>query len=158
MSDQSISDALNNAPLSRFHTRSIFVAGMGFFTDAYDLFIIGTATTLIAKQWGLSASETGLINSITLLSAFFGAIIFGRISDKLGRKKVYGMEAALMVLGAVLSAFSPSFIWLLVFRFILGIGVGGDYPMSAVLTRPFHSRSPMAVTCSVMCRLACSSW
>ncbi|WP_276944171.1 MFS transporter, partial [Ferrimicrobium acidiphilum] len=133
MSDQSISDALNNAPLSRFHTRSIFVAGMGFFTDAYDLFIIGTATTLIAKQWGLSASETGLINSITLLSAFFGAIIFGRISDKLGRKKVYGMEAALMVLGAVLSAFSPSFIWLLVFRFILGIGVGGDYPMSAVL-------------------------
>ena len=141
MSDgnQSISDALNNAPLSRFHTRAIFVAGMGFFTDAYDLFIIGTATTLIAKQWGLSASETGLINSITLLSAFFGAIIFGRLSDKLGRKKVYGLEAGLMVVGAVLSAFSPSFIWLLIFRFILGIGVGGDYPMSAVLMSEYSN-------------------
>jgi len=136
-SNHSVSDALNNAPLSRFHTRSIFVAGMGFFTDAYDLFIIGTATTLISKQWGLTSAETGLINSITLLSAFFGAIVFGRISDKLGRKRVYGIEAALMVLGAIASAFSPSLIWLLVFRFVLGIGVGGDYPMSAVLMSEF---------------------
>jgi PHS family inorganic phosphate transporter-like MFS transporter len=83
---------------------------MGFFTDAYDLFIIGTATTLIAKQWGLTSAETGLINAITLLSAFFGAIVFGRISDKLGRKRVYGMEAALMVFGALASAFAPSLI------------------------------------------------
>ncbi|ACU53293.1 major facilitator superfamily MFS_1 [Acidimicrobium ferrooxidans DSM 10331] len=133
MSDRSVDAALDEAPLSRFHTRSIFVAGMGFFTDAYDLFIIGTATTLIAKQWGLSSTETGLINSITLLSAFFGAVILGRLADVLGRKRTYGLEAGLMVLGAVASAFSPSLIWLLVFRFILGLGVGGDYPMSAVL-------------------------
>jgi len=124
---------VDEAPLSRFHTRSIFVAGMGFFTDAYDLFIIGTATTFIAKQWGLSSTESGLINSITLLSAFFGAIILGRLADVLGRKRTYGLEAALMVVGAVASAFAPDLIWLLVFRFILGLGVGGDYPMSAVL-------------------------
>ncbi len=129
----SVTEALDNAPLSRFHTRSIFTAGMGFFTDAYDLFIIGTATVLIAKQWGLTSAETGLVNSITLLSAFLGAIVFGRLADRIGRKKTYGLEAALMVVGAVLSAFAPSLIWLLVFRFILGIGVGGDYPMSAVL-------------------------
>lgn len=135
----SISEALDNAPLSRFHTRSIFTAGMGFFTDAYDLFIIGIASTLIAKQWGLSASQTGWINSITLLAAFIGAIIFGRVSDVLGRKRTYGLEAAIMVVGAVLSAFAPSFIWLLAFRFILGFGVGGDYPMSAVLMGEFSN-------------------
>ncbi len=133
----SISEALDNAPMSRFHTRSIFTAGMGFFTDAYDLFIIGTASTLIAKQWGLSASQTGWINSITLLAAFLGAIVFGRISDVVGRKRTYGLEAAIMVVGALLSAFAPSFIWLLIFRFILGVGVGGDYPMSAVLMGEF---------------------
>ncbi len=133
MADLTVNEALDDAPLSRFHTRAIFVAGMGFFTDAYDLFIIGTATTLIAKQWGLSSAETGLINSITLLSAFFGALILGRLSDVLGRKRTYGLEAGLMVVGALASAFAPSLIWLLVFRFILGIGVGGDYPMSAVL-------------------------
>ncbi len=129
----SVGEALDQAPISRFHTRSIFTAGMGFFTDAYDLFIIGTATTLIAKQWGLSTSQVGLINSITLISAFVGAIAFGRIADVLGRKRTYGLEAAIMVVGAIASAFAPSLIWLLIFRFILGLGVGGDYPMSAVL-------------------------
>jgi MFS family permease len=133
--------ALDEAPLSRFHTRAIVTAGMGFFTDAYDLFIIGTATTLIAAQWHLSSSETGLVNSITLISAFVGAFVFGRIADVIGRKKVYGLEAALMVGGAVASAFAPSLIWLLAFRFILGIGVGGDYPMSAVLMSEFSNRS-----------------
>lgn len=139
-STSSISEALDDAPISRFHTQSIFTAGMGFFTDAYDLFIIGTASTLIAKQWGLTAGQTGLINSITLLSAFLGAIFFGRIADVLGRKRTYGIEAAIMVVGAILSAFAPSLIWLLVFRFILGIGVGGDYPMSAVLMSEFSNK------------------
>ncbi len=141
MSDRplSVSAALDEAPLSRFHTRAIFTAGMGFFTDAYDLFIIGTATTLISKEWGLSSSQTGLVNSITLLSAFFGALLFGRIADVIGRKRTYGLEAALMVFGALASAFAPSFIWLLIFRFILGIGVGGDYPMSAVLMTEYSN-------------------
>ena len=112
---------------------------MGFFTDAYDLFIIGTATTLISKEWGLSSSQTGLVNSITLLSAFFGALLFGRIADIIGRKRTYGLEAALMVFGALASAFAPSFVWLLIFRFILGIGVGGDYPMSAVLMTEYSN-------------------
>ncbi len=112
---------------------------MGFFTDAYDLFIIGTATTLISKEWGLSSSQTGLVNSITLLSAFFGALLFGRIADVIGRKRTYGLEAALMVFGALASAFAPSFVWLLIFRFILGIGVGGDYPMSAVLMTEYSN-------------------
>ncbi|NNN12326.1 MAG: MFS transporter [Acidimicrobiaceae bacterium] len=135
----SVSAALDEAPLSRFHTRAIFTAGMGFFTDAYDLFIIGTATTLISKEWGLSSAQTGLVNSITLLSAFFGALLFGRIADIIGRKRTYGLEAALMVFGALASAFAPSFIWLLIFRFILGIGVGGDYPMSAVLMTEYSN-------------------
>ena len=141
MSDRplSVSAALDEAPLSRFHTRAIFTAGMGFFTDAYDLFIIGTATTLISKEWGLSSSQTGLVNSITLLSAFFGALLFGRIADVIGRKRTYGLEAALMVFGALASAFAPSFVWLLIFRFILGIGVGGDYPMSAVLMTEYSN-------------------
>jgi PHS family inorganic phosphate transporter-like MFS transporter len=119
---------------------------MGFFTDAYDLFIIGTASAMIAKEWHLSTSSTsfvnsvGLINSITLISAFIGAFFFGRLADVLGRKKIYGFEAILMTFGALASAFSPNVIWLVVFRFILGIGVGGDYPMSAVLMSEFANR------------------
>jgi MFS family permease len=118
----------------------VVTAGMGFFTDAYDLFIIGVATTLLAPQWHLSSSQTGLVNSITLISAFVGAFIFGRIADVLGRKRVYGLEAALMVVGAVASAFAPNLAFLLVCRFVLGVGVGGDYPMSATLMTEYSNR------------------
>ncbi len=141
-----LSEALDEAPISRFHSRAIVTAGLGFFTDAYDLFIIGTASAMIAKEWHLSTSTTsfvnsvGLINSITLISAFIGAFVFGRIADVFGRKKIYGLEAALMVIGALASAFSPNVIWLVVFRFILGIGVGGDYPVSAVMMSEFANR------------------
>ncbi|MBU2778835.1 MFS transporter, partial [Acidithiobacillus caldus] len=106
---------------------------MGFFTSAYDLFIIGTALVLIKAEWHLNASEVGLIGSISLIATFVGAYFFGILADKLGRKKVYGLEAILMTIGALLSAVAPNVTVLLIARVILGLGIGGDYPMSAVL-------------------------
>ncbi|MHB1569608.1 MAG: MFS transporter, partial [Solirubrobacteraceae bacterium] len=134
-------DAMNEAPVSRFHTKAIFVSGMGFFTDAYDLFIIGTASALISKQWHLSTHQVGLINSMTLLGAFFGAIVYGRLADRVGRKRIYGLEAAIMLVFALASAAAPSFAALVVFRFVLGLGVGGDYPVSAVLMSEYSNRA-----------------
>jgi MFS family permease len=132
--------ALDEANVSRFHVRTAFVAGMGFFSDAYDLFIIGIASTLVGQQWHVSSSELGLVNSMTLLAAFIGAFLFGRIADVAGRKRVYWLVAAIMVVGAIGSALAPS-IWVLIaFRFVLGIGVGGDYPISAVLMSEYANR------------------
>lgn len=133
-------EAINEARLSRFHAKAIFVSGMGFFTDAYDLFIIGVASTLLAKQWHLSATQTGLINSMTLLGAFFGACVLGRLADLLGRKRVAVFDASVMVVFALASALAPSFIFLVGFRFLLGFGVGGDYPVSAVLMSEYANR------------------
>jgi PHS family inorganic phosphate transporter-like MFS transporter len=137
----SLIDAMDEAPISRFHTKAILVSGMGFFTDAYDLFIIGTASTLISRQWHLTTGQTGLINSMTLLGAFFGAIVYGRLADVVGRKKIYGLVAAIMLVFALASAAAPSFVALVVFRFILGLGVGGDYPVSAVLMSEYSNRA-----------------
>src|SRR5512146_212323 len=92
----SLTNALDEAPLSLFHIRAFLTAGMGFFTDAYDLFIIGIAMTLIRDQWHLSASQVGLLGSATLLATLAGAFVFGRIADVMGRKAVYGLEAAIM--------------------------------------------------------------
>ncbi|MHB1535918.1 MAG: MFS transporter [Acidimicrobiales bacterium] len=135
-----LTEAMDEAPISRFHIKAIFTSGMGFFTDAYDLFIIGTASALITKDWHLDATQTGLINSMTLLGAFIGAIFYGRIADRVGRKKIYGLEAAIMLVFALASAFSPSVVWLIVFRFILGLGIGGDYPVSGVLMSEYSNR------------------
>ena len=132
--------ALDEASLSRFHLRAVLVSGMGFFTDAYDLFIIGIASTLIAAQWNLGTSQLALLNSTMLGAAFLGACVFGRFADLAGRKRVYWLVAVIMVIGAVGSALSPSYWVLIGFRFLLGFGVGGDYPVSAVLMSEYANR------------------
>ena len=66
-------------------------------------------------------------------AAFLGALVFGRVADVIGRKRVYWLVAAIMAVAAIGSALAPSFWVLIAFRFLLGFGVGGDYPVSAVL-------------------------
>ena len=128
-----MSRALDLAPLNRFHYRAAVTAGMGFFTDAYDLFVVGAVLVILKSQWHLSADQASLASAAALGTAFIGAVVFGRIADIFGRRRIYGLEAAIMVVGALGSAFSPSFVWLIVFRAVLGIGIGGDYPVSAVI-------------------------
>ncbi|MCE5359625.1 MAG: MFS transporter [Acidithiobacillus sp.] len=95
--------------------------------------MVGTALVLIKDEWHLRPDTVGLIGSISLIAAFVGAYLFGILADKLGRKKIYGLEALLMTIGALLSAVAPNVAVLLVARVILGLGIGGDYRMSAVL-------------------------
>ena len=134
-------EALNDAPLSLFHYKAMLTAGIGFFTDAYDLFVIGTAIVLIKEQWNLSPVEVGLLGSSTLIATFAGAFIFGHLADKLGRKAVYGLEAIIMAAFALASAFSPNFLTLLILRIILGFGIGGDYPVSGVIMSEYSNRA-----------------
>jgi PHS family inorganic phosphate transporter-like MFS transporter len=132
--------ALDDASLSKFHFRAVLVSGMGFFTDAYDLFVIGIASTLITLQWDLSSGKLALLNATMLGAAFLGACLFGRIADLVGRKHVYWIVAAIMVVAALGSALSPTYWVLIGFRFLLGLGVGGDYPVSAVLMTEYANR------------------
>ena len=123
----------DDASAPRLRKRALLVSGMGFFTDAYDLFVIGIVSTLLKTQWHLTTSQLALLNAVMLGAAFLGALVFGRVADKIGRTRVYWMSAALMVIAAVGSALAPSLAVLVAFRFLLGFGVGGDYPVSAVL-------------------------
>ena len=113
---------------------------MGFFTDAYDLFIIGTVTAILTPIWHLSTGELSLLNSISLIASVLGALVFGKLMDVLGRKAMYGVEVSLLTLGALLSAFSWSFWALFGFRILVGIGVGGDYATSAVISSEYANR------------------
>ena len=135
-----LTHALDEAPISRFHLRAVLVSGMGFFTDAYDLFVIGIAATLIKQQWQLSSGQLALLNAVMLGAAVLGALVFGRVADLVGRKRVYWLVAVIMVIGALGSALAPSYWVLIAFRFVLGFGVGGDYPVSAVLMSEYANR------------------
>ena len=135
-----LSAALDEASISRFHVRAVLVSGMGFFTDAYDLFVIGIAATLIKQEWHLDSGRLALLNATMLGAACIGAFVMGRAADLVGRKRVYWLVAAVMVVGALGSALAPSFWVLIFFRFVLGFGVGGDYPVSAVLMSEYANR------------------
>ena len=135
-----ISEALNEVKFSRFHFRAIVTAGMGFFTSAYDLCVIGTAAALVGPIWHLQAVDTSLLVAASLAATFVGAFVFGRLADIIGRKSIYGIEAILMSVGAVGSAFCPSLFWLVICRVIMGFGIGGDYPLSAVIMSEYANR------------------
>jgi MFS transporter, PHS family, inorganic phosphate transporter len=131
---------LDDSKISKFQIKTMFVAGMGFFTDAYDLFVIGIVVSLLKTQWSLSTGQVSWLNSATLLASAFGAIIFGRVADILGRKRIYGYEVLILAIGAIASAFAPNYTFLLVCRIILGIGIGGDYPVSATIMSEYSGK------------------
>ena len=123
---------------------------MGFFTDAYDLFVIGIVVVLIETQWKLSTTQVSWLNSATLLASAVGAIVFGRIADILGRKKIYGYELLILAIGAIASAFSPNYTFLLISRIVLGIGTRGRTRMAGFLLGSVSSRCAAAASCPVL--------
>jgi MFS family permease len=123
----------------------VLISGMGFFTDAYDLFIIGVVLKLLKDEWHISATETAIVGATALVSAAIGSAVFGRIADVFGRKFIYGFEVLVLGAGAIASAFSPNIWWLVAFRFILGLGIGGDYPVSATIASEFAGKKTRGV-------------
>src|ERR1700744_6087214 len=104
---------MDNAGISREHWKIMFISGMGFFTDAYDLFIIGVVMSLLKPIWHVNKLEEGLVESTALLASAFGALLFGRVADMLGRQRIYGGEGLVLAAGAIASAFSPHIWWLI---------------------------------------------
>src|SRR5580704_13594949 len=133
-------DSLDDAKINRFQLKIMFVSGMGFFTDAYDLFVIGIVVALLKPEWNLSTGQVSWLNSATLLASAVGAVVFGRIADILGRKRIYGYEVLILAIGALASAFAPNYTFLLICRIILGIGIGGDYPVSATIMSEYSGK------------------
>ena len=132
---------MDNAGISSHHWKIMFISGMGFFTDAYDLFIIGVVMALLRPIWHVGKIEESLVESTALLASAIGALLFGRVADMIGRKRIYGVEVLVLAFGAIACAFSPSIWWLIGLRFILGIGIGGDYPVSATIMSEYAGKA-----------------
>lgn len=144
---------IDKAPFGWYHIRAIIVAGIGFFTDAYDIFAIGLVTTMLGVVYWQDASgkAKGAIpsNSDTAIKVatsggtVIGQVGFGWLADMVGRKRMYGLELILIIfatLAQALSSDSPSIsiVGVIIFwRVLMGIGIGGDYPLSSIITSEF---------------------
>ncbi|KAL4074946.1 major facilitator superfamily domain-containing protein [Scleroderma yunnanense] len=137
---------IDNAPFSWFHVKVCIVAGVGFFTDAYDIFAIDIAVNMLKFTYGngsiSSWTSTGL-KVATPIGNLVGQLLFGWLADIYGRKRMYGIELLIMIVATfsqALSGQSPAvgIIGALIFwRFVMGVGIGGDYPLSAIISSEF---------------------
>ena len=142
-------EEVDKAPFGWRHFRIILVAGSGFFTDAYDLFSANFITTLIGYSFfphgTIPASLDTAIKLATAAGAVIGQFLFGWLADHIGRKRMYGIELVFMIIGAIGQAISGSgpgveVVGAIIFwRVLMGVGVGGDYPLSSVITSEFSS-------------------
>jgi len=123
--------ALDDAKLSTAHWRVWFLSAMGIFLDGFDLFIIAAALPFIKQAYTLTPSTVGLIGAAAPIGCVVGAAFFGRMTDKLGRKTMLLIDLMFFVVFAGFSALSWSPLSLIFFRFLLGIGIGADYPVSS---------------------------
>ena len=98
----------------------------------------------------MASVAVGLVTSTALLASALGAVLFGRVADMLGRKRIYGWEVLVLAAGAIASAFSPDIWWLIGFRVILGIGIGGDYPVSATLMSEYAGKKTRGMMVSLV--------
>lgn len=117
--------------------RPFFVSSAGFFLDGYDLSVISFALYFIAQEMKLSSSQEGLVSSASLMGMTIGALLFGFLADKVGRKKLMGVDLVFFMTFGITSAFSQNFTQLFISRLLLGIGIGGDYPISSTIISEF---------------------
>ncbi|GJM84674.1 hypothetical protein PR202_ga00367 [Eleusine coracana subsp. coracana] len=147
---------LDQAKTQWYHFMAIVIAGMGFFTDAYDLFCISLVSKLLGRLYysepnspnpgSLPPNVSAAVNGVALCGTLAGQLFFGWLGDKLGRKSVYGFTLILMVVCSVASGLSFGhtakgvIATLCFFRFWLGFGIGGDYPLSATIMSEYANK------------------
>lgn len=124
-----IPERLDRLPWSRWHLRVIAALGTSWLLDGLEVTLVGSLSGILQSHAGLGLSDTQVTGAATiyLVGAVLGALFFGYLTDRLGRRKLFLVTLATYSLATVGSAFSWSFHSFAVFRFFTGIGIGGEY-------------------------------
>jgi PHS family inorganic phosphate transporter-like MFS transporter len=152
---------LDEIEFSWFYVKLIIISGAGFFTDAYDLFSISLCTAVLGRIYyqdnpfnlgntvspgSLPIGPNAAVTSVALVGTLVGQFFFGYVGDKFGRKSAYALCLSIMIFAALAQSMSfgtsPNAVigTLCFWRFILGFGVGGDYPISATIMSEFSNK------------------
>ncbi|KAF2448296.1 MFS general substrate transporter [Karstenula rhodostoma CBS 690.94] len=151
--------ALQTIDSAPFQAWVVVVAGIGFLTDSFALFCLNVVTPMIGYVYWphnvdndgtpqLPASVKTALMCSTLAGTMIGQVAFGVAADQLGRRKMYGLELVIVIAGTFLMIMSSNGEknsmavggWLIAWRTIMGLGIGADYPLSAVITAEFAPR------------------
>jgi putative MFS transporter len=125
--------AIDEAPIRAFHRKLAAACSGGPLLDGYLLGIVGIALTGITAQWHLNATTAALVGVAALVGMFFGGLIFGPITDRIGRKPMYTLDLLALIIASLLSVFVTAAWQLIALRFVIGVAIAADYPIATSL-------------------------
>jgi MFS family permease len=116
---------MDRLPWTRFHWMVIVGLGISWVLDGLEIQIVSNAG--FAKEFHMNAGQVGWVGSVYLIGEVVGALVFGRLSDKLGRRRLFILTLLIYLVGSGIAGLSPAIWFLFLFRFIAGLGIGGEY-------------------------------
>jgi MFS family permease len=120
---------MDRLPWTRFHWLVVVGLGVSWILDGLEIQIVALVAPILtdAKTLALSTGEVGFLGSMYLIGEVVGALVFGRLTDKLGRKKLFIITLAIYLIGSGMGGFAWDYWSLLFCRFVAGMGIGGEY-------------------------------
>lgn len=117
------------------------IGGLGFMFDAWDVTLNGALIPAVMKEWGLDRGTAALLSTANLIGMAVGAVVWGTIADRVGRRKAFTWTLLIFSVFTALGALSPNFALFALFRFLAGVGLGGCIPVDYALVGEFTPRS-----------------
>ncbi|MEO9243445.1 MFS transporter [Pseudomonas inefficax] len=141
---------IDNARFTPFHWMVMAWCGLLLIFDGYDLFIYGVVLPVIMKEWGLTPLQAGALGSYALFGMMFGALAFGSLADRIGRKKGIAICFALFSGATILNGFASSPSEFGIYRFIAGLGCGGLMPNAVALMNEYAPKRLRSTLVAIM--------
>lgn len=142
--------AIDDAEYRPFHSRLLTYSCGGPFCDGYVLGIVAIALPAVARGFHLTSSWQGLIAAASLLGMVVGGVVFGRLTDRVGRQLMYTVDLGALVIASAAQFWVQDAWQLFALRFVLGVAVGADYPIASALLCEFAPRNRRGMLLSAM--------
>ncbi|WP_313088417.1 MFS transporter [Pseudomonas sp.] len=145
-----VTRTIDNARFNRFHWMVMALCALLLIFDGYDLFIYGVVLPSVMQEWNLSPLQAGALGSYALFGMMFGALTFGSLADRIGRKKGIAICFALFSGATILNGFAASPTEFGVYRFIAGLGCGGLMPNAVALMNEYAPKRLRSTLVAIM--------
>jgi len=144
-----VADFIDGQPVVRFQIHLLLLCAAVLFIDGFDTQAIGYVAPALARDWNLPRGALGPVFSAGLFGLMIGALIFGPVADRIGRKRIIIFSTLAFGVGTLVTIFAQDVYWLIGIRFLTGLGLGGAMPNAVALTSeysPLRRRATMVMT------------
>ena len=125
-----IGQRLDHLPVGPMHRKVVVAIGLGLFFEIYEIFLSSTISTTLKTQYGLDGTTLKLLLASTFVGMFIGSATLGGLADRIGRRRAFLFNLVWFSAWSLIGAFSPTPWFLVITRFLAGIGVGAEYPVA----------------------------